>query len=145
MGKLGLAAVAMIVSAAMTGCGERSGPPAGTDWSPRAEQVDGLTVLAESDADGFRLHTASGDKTFLPGVNLGSTTPLHQPGEVGGIPPEQFASWLEQMGEKERATQVLQQALARAIGRRANLPKVKARRVQARAEGSMWRPEYERD
>lgn len=52
---------------------------------------------------------------------------------------------LEQMGEKERATQVLQQALALAIGRRANLPKVKARRVQARAEGSMWRPEYERD
>ncbi len=52
---------------------------------------------------------------------------------------------LEQMGEKERATQVLQQGLALAIGRRANLPKVKSRRLQARAESSMWRPEYERD
>jgi HemY protein len=52
---------------------------------------------------------------------------------------------LEQMGEKERATQVLQQGLALAIGRRANLPKVKARRMQERAEGSIWRPEYERD
>ena len=52
---------------------------------------------------------------------------------------------LEQMGEKERATQVLQQGLALAIGRRANLPKVKSRRLQARTESSMWRPEYERD
>ncbi len=56
-------------------------------------------MVAESDADGFRLHTASGDKTFLPGVNLGSTTPLHQPGEVGGIPAEQFETWLGEIGD----------------------------------------------
>jgi len=45
---------------------------------------------------GRRLHTASGDQTFLPGVNLGGTSPLRQPGEVGGIPADQFATWLEQ-------------------------------------------------
>lgn len=67
-------------------------------WAPDPRVIGGLSVLAESDADGFRLHTASGDKTFLPGVNLGSTTPLHQPGEVGGIPREQYAEWLAQMG-----------------------------------------------
>jgi len=68
-------------------------------WAPAARDIGGLRVLAQSDADGFRLHTASGDKTFLPGVNLGSTTPLHQPGEVGGIPREQYAAWLAQMGD----------------------------------------------
>lgn len=49
---------------------------------------------------------------------------------------------LDQLGEKERATQVLQQGLALAIGRRANLPKLNLRRLQARAEASSWRQEY---
>jgi hypothetical protein len=68
-------------------------------WAPAPRDVDGLQVLAESDADGFRLHTASGDKAFLPGVNLGSTVPLLQPGEIGKIPTEQFATWFSEMGE----------------------------------------------
>jgi HemY protein len=49
---------------------------------------------------------------------------------------------LDQLGEKERAAQVLQQGLALAIGRRANLPKLNLRRLQ-RTEGR--RPEYERE
>lgn len=72
---------------------------AATDWGPAPVQVDGTTVLAQSDGDGFRLHTASGDKEFLPGVNLGSTTPLHQPGEVGQIEAEQYRTWFAQMAE----------------------------------------------
>src|SRR5262245_38399091 len=88
----------LVAGGVLAGCRDQGDAPGGTDWSPAAKQVDGLTVLAEADADGFRLHTTSGDKTFLPGVNLGSTTPLHQPGEVGTIPAEQYASWLEQMG-----------------------------------------------
>lgn len=92
------AAVGALVLACLSGCGADELAPVGTDWSPAGVEIDGLRVLAESDAQGFRLHTASGDKTFLPGVNLGSTTPLHQPGEVGGIPADQFATWLEQMG-----------------------------------------------
>ncbi len=52
---------------------------------------------------------------------------------------------LDQMGEKERAAQVLRQGLALAIGRRVNLPKLKMRRLQPRAEESWRRAEYERD
>lgn len=74
-------------------------PAAGGGWAPAARDVGGLSVLAESDADGFRLHTASGDKSFLPGVNLGSTVPLQQPGEIGTIPAETYAGWLGEMGD----------------------------------------------
>ena len=95
---LGLVAL-MVVVAGCTSSGEEPPGPRGEDWAPAARDIGGLSVLAESDADGFRLHTASGEKTFLPGVNLGSTTPLHQPGEVGGIEAEQFAAWLRDMGD----------------------------------------------
>ena len=74
----------IVVTATIVGCGGSSTPEP-TDWRPAPVTRDGLSVVAESDADGFRLHTASGDKTFLPGVNLGSTTPLHQPGEIATI------------------------------------------------------------
>ncbi|MET1059979.1 MAG: hypothetical protein ABWX84_10290 [Nocardioides sp.] len=74
-------------------------PDRGTDWSPRPQRVGDLSVLATSDASGYRLHTASGDKGFLPGVNLGSTTPLHQPGEIGHIGAAQYRTWLEGMGD----------------------------------------------
>jgi len=89
-----------LLATLLAGC---SGPPreprAGPSWAPRAVTVDGLEVVAQADADGFRLHTASGDKTFLPGVNLGSTVPLRQPGEVGSIPARQYAAWLDQMAD----------------------------------------------
>jgi hypothetical protein len=42
------------------------------------------------------LHTADGDVTFLPGINLGSTTPGHQPGELS-ISAEQYRSWFAAM------------------------------------------------
>ncbi|MBD8868066.1 hypothetical protein [Nocardioides donggukensis] len=104
------ATVALLVAAlVLAGCsgqdgdgdrdGDRGGPDAGSDWSPAPVDRGGLTVLAESDGDGFRLHTSSGTKTFLPGVNLGSTTPLHQPGEVGTIEAETYRRWLEGMAE----------------------------------------------
>ncbi|MGI8523597.1 MAG: hypothetical protein ACR2K3_09870 [Nocardioides sp.] len=99
--RAGAALVALgIAGAVLTACGGHptSTPSPGSDWSPKAAQVDGLSVVAASDASGFRLHTSSGDKTFLPGVNLGSTTPLHQPGEVGTIPASQYAEWLRAMG-----------------------------------------------
>jgi HemY protein len=41
---------------------------------------------------------------------------------------------LEQLDEKERAAQVLREGLALAIGHRADMPKIKVRRFQARAD-----------
>ncbi len=45
---------------------------------------------------------------------------------------------LHQLGEKERAAQVLNEGLALAIGKRANLPKIKQRRYQVRADTVRW-------
>jgi HemY protein len=47
---------------------------------------------------------------------------------------------LDQLGEKDRAAQVLREGLALAIGRKADLPKFKLRRLQPRADSSGWRP-----
>ena len=98
-----LVCLALLAAPALAGCGDdpakEKDHPAATDWTPAPEKVDGLSVLAASDKDGFRLHTASGDKTFLPGVNLGSTTPLHQPGEVGTIEAEHYQRWFDEMGD----------------------------------------------
>ncbi len=91
--------VAALALACLTACQDGDVAARSTDWSPAPVRDAGLEVVAEADGDGFRLHTGSGDKTFLPGVNLGSTTPLHQPGEIGGIPPEQYRQWLRDMGD----------------------------------------------
>ena len=93
-----MAAAALCLLASVVGaCGATEPPAASTDWTPAARNVDGLAVLAQADARGFRLHTASGEKTFLPGINLGSTTPGHQPGEVGSIPASVYRGWFDRM------------------------------------------------
>ena len=46
---------------------------------------------------------------------------------------------LDELGEKEHAARVLHDGLAMAIGRKANLPKIKLRRTQVRADGGGWR------
>ena len=58
-----------------------------------------VRVLAEADADGFRLHTASGDKTFLPGMNLGSSVPTRQPGELDVLTAEDYRRWFVEMAD----------------------------------------------
>jgi HemY protein len=47
---------------------------------------------------------------------------------------------LDQLGEQERAAQVLREGLALAIGRKAELPKIKLRRWQPRVDSGGWRP-----
>jgi hypothetical protein len=69
---------------------------AGPSWAPRPETRAGLRTLAHAGADGFVLSTAHGPVTFLPGVNLGSTTPGHQPGEVA-IGAAEYRRWFPAM------------------------------------------------
>lgn len=88
----------LLFTGLLTACGGGPVARSSTDWAPAAHHARGLRMLAQSDASGFRLFTRSGRKTFLPGVNLGSTTPLHQPGEVGTIPGSDYRRWLGQMG-----------------------------------------------
>jgi hypothetical protein len=71
-------------------------PPSGPSWASRPEPVGGLRTVATADAAGFALHTVSGDKRFLPGVNLGSTTPGHQPGELA-ITVADYRAWFAAM------------------------------------------------
>lgn len=76
-----------------------SSPPATADWSAApVSGPDGLDSVAVSTANGFALHTASGDKTFITGMNLGSTTPTHQPGELA-VTADDYRRWLAQMGD----------------------------------------------
>ncbi|WP_162599755.1 hypothetical protein [Nocardioides solisilvae] len=92
--------LALLLALGVTASGCTTTPPdPSTSWFPDPRAVGDLRVLAESDAEGFRLHTSSGDKTFLPGVNLGSTLPTLQPGEVGTIEASHYRTWLRQMGE----------------------------------------------
>jgi hypothetical protein len=72
-------------------------PPKGTSWAPAPVDADGLRMVASSDEQQFELHTTAGNRTFLPGVNLGSTTPGHQPGELS-VSAAQYRAWFAAMG-----------------------------------------------
>jgi len=72
--------------------------PPGPSWAPNPQRAGGLSALAQTEGDRYVLHTAHGDVDFLPGVNLGSTTPGHQPGEVD-ISAEDLRRWLPLMGQ----------------------------------------------
>jgi hypothetical protein len=54
--------------------------------------------LATAGDRGFVLHTSGGDVDFVPGVNLGSTTPSFQPGELA-ISAHDYRRWFVRMGE----------------------------------------------
>jgi hypothetical protein len=82
---------------AITGMDRIPSPPAEASWAPAPRRVAGLDVLATAAGGRFALHTAGGDVTFLPGVNLGSTTPGHLPGELA-ISREQYRTWFAAMG-----------------------------------------------
>jgi hypothetical protein len=71
-------------------------PPAGRSWAPAPREAGGLRSLATAGHGTFALHTAGGDSTFLPGVNLGSTTPGHQPGELS-VSAGQYRTWFAAM------------------------------------------------
>ena len=81
---------------AIRGMAAIGSPPAGRSWAPAPREAGGLRSLATAGRGRFALHTAAGDVTFLPGVNLGGTTPGHQPGELS-VTVEQYRTWFAAM------------------------------------------------
>jgi hypothetical protein len=71
-------------------------PPDGPSWAPVPVTAAGLRSVATAGNGRYALHTAGGDVTFLPGVNLGGTTPGHLPGELP-ITAAQYRSWFAAM------------------------------------------------
>ncbi|GAA2619746.1 hypothetical protein Adu01nite_51620 [Paractinoplanes durhamensis] len=71
-------------------------PPTGTPWRPAPIDANGLNMVASTDGQQFVLHTAAGPRTFLPGVDLGNTTPGHVPADVS-ISAAQYRAWFAAM------------------------------------------------
>lgn len=67
-------------------------------WAPAPRRVRGLSVVATAANGRYSLHTKHGDVPFLAGVNLGATTPGHQPGELA-ITASQYRRWFVEMGQ----------------------------------------------
>ncbi|HEY0534605.1 MAG TPA: hypothetical protein VGD29_23705 [Actinoplanes sp.] len=80
----------------IAGMSEIPSPPKGSSWAPNPVDANGLKMVASTDGQQFQLHTSGGDRTFLPGVNLGGTTPGHQPGELS-ISAAQYRAWFAAM------------------------------------------------
>ena len=88
-------ALAAAVVVGVTGGGQDTRE---ASWAPAPREVRGLTVLAQSGHRRYALHTAHGDVGFLAGVNLGATTPGHQPGELA-ITAADYRRWFAEMGD----------------------------------------------
>ena len=70
----------------------------GPSWAPSPRQAGGLRTIATCSHTGeYSLFTAHGPVHFLPGIDLGATTPGHLPGELA-ITPGDYARWLTEMG-----------------------------------------------
>ncbi len=100
---LGLAACSTPATSATSGASSELGftpvPTGGTSWAPApADLGDGRSAVAQTVGGEYRLHTADGDVTFLPGVNLGATTPGYQPGELS-IDADTYRRWFTLMGQ----------------------------------------------
>lgn len=91
-----LAAVAAAVTVLVLG--REDGALDARSWAPAPAKIGGTSVLASAGDGRYRLRTRGGDVGFLPGVNLGATTPGHQPGELA-IRASDYRRWFVEMGE----------------------------------------------
>jgi hypothetical protein len=80
----------------IAGMREIPSPPTGTPWRPAPVDASGLSMVSSTDGQKFVLHTTAGDRTFLPGVDLGNTTPGHVPADVS-ISAAQYRAWFAAM------------------------------------------------
>jgi len=92
-----LAVLLTALIAGMAAWRARQGHDAGPSWAPRPREVGGLRAIATSSTTGYSLYTAHGPVGFLPGVDLGATTPGRQPGELA-ITAGDYRRWLNEMG-----------------------------------------------
>jgi hypothetical protein len=69
----------------------------GPSWAPSVRDNGGLRTIATATSAGYTLFTAHGPVRFLPGMDLGATTPGHQPGELA-ITAADDTRWLAEMG-----------------------------------------------
>jgi hypothetical protein len=95
------AAVVVVLAAAsvvgLSGLLGRADSYTGPSWAPVIHEMHGLRGIAKSTPGGYSLFTAHGTVRFLPGVDLGATTPGHLPGEVA-ITAADYQRWLNEMG-----------------------------------------------
>ncbi len=104
--------VAIAVALLLAACSGGGGRGAGTagligaqvvalsgSWTPAPTKLGGLTAVASVANGSFLLHTAGGDRTFLPGANIGGAVPGRSPGEIGQLTAEQYRTWFEAAGE----------------------------------------------
>lgn len=68
-------------------------------WEPAPTRLGGLTAVASVADSTFQLHTAGGDRSFLPGVNIGGAVPGRSPGEIGQLTAEQYRKWFALAGD----------------------------------------------
>jgi hypothetical protein len=80
----------------IAGMSDIPSPPKGSSWAPAPIDANGLKMVAGADGRQYVLHTRGGDRTFLPGVDLGGTTPGHPPGELS-ISAAQYRAWFAAM------------------------------------------------
>lgn len=95
-----LVLTAVLVAGACSGKKDAASvePRPGPSWSPEPATKNGLRVVAETEGTRFLLHTKGGTVDFLPGVNVGATTPGHSPGELA-ISAAQYRRWFAGMGD----------------------------------------------
>ena len=91
----------LAVAVAASGCGavsavQAQSTPAPESWAPRPDERAGLSRLAFAEGDKLYLQTADGRRSFIAGVNLGSTIPGTQPGELA-VSAADYRRWFPQM------------------------------------------------
>ncbi len=69
----------------------------GPSWAPQLREIGGLHAVAAASRSQYSLYTAHGTAHFLPGIDLGATTPGNLPGQLA-ITPGDYARWLTEMG-----------------------------------------------
>jgi len=91
------AAMALAFAVVLSGCGAVSaGQGSSGSWAPQPDKRGGLSRLAFTQGDKLYLQTASGRRSFVAGVNLGSTIPGTLPGELATRASD-YRRWFPQM------------------------------------------------